>query len=163
MSERPFDDVAAGERFLTRGVTLSESAIIDFAMVYDSQPFHIDIEAARQSHYGGFIAGGFQTLAPSFRMVLETGIFRAAGMGSPGFDELRRLEPVRPGDALHVEPEIVETAPSRSKPERGILCVACRVGNRRDENVPALAVMRLLKRRARGMSEARFRHRGSPP
>jgi acyl dehydratase len=147
MTERYFDDFAVGERFLTRGVTLTESLIIDFAMTYDPQPFHVDVEAARQSNYGGLIASGFHTLALGFRLVLETGIFRSASMGSPGFDELRWLKPVRPGDTLRVEFEVMEKTPSRSKPDRGILRMAYRIKNQKDETVLTFLAMQLLKRK----------------
>jgi acyl dehydratase len=147
MTERYFDDFAVGERFATRGVTLTESGIIDFALSYDPQPFHIDVEAARQSNYGGLIASGFQTLALGFRMVLETGIFRASSMGSPGFDELRWLRPVRPGDTLRTELEVLEKKPSRSKPDRGILRIAYRVKNQKDEEVLTFFSMQLLRRK----------------
>ena len=147
MSERYFDDFAIGERFVTRGVTLTESLIIGFAMTYDPQPFHIDVEAAQESNYGGLIASGFQTLALGFRMVLETGIFRAASMGSPGFDELRWLKPVRPGDTLHTELEVKEKTPSRSKPDRGILRIAYSIRNQKNEEVLTFLSMHLLKRR----------------
>jgi acyl dehydratase len=147
MNERYFDDFAVGERFVTRGVTLTESLIIGFAMTYDPQPFHMDVEAAGESNYGGLIASGFQTLALGFRMVLETGIFRAASMGSPGFDELRWLKPVRPGDTLHTEIEVREKTPSRSKPDRGILRVAYSIRNQRGDEVLTFLSMHLLKRR----------------
>jgi acyl dehydratase len=147
MTERYFDDFTVGERFLTRGVTLTESLIIDFAMTYDPQPFHVDVEAARQSNYGGLIASGFHTLALGFRLVLETGIFRSASMGSPGFDELRWLKPVRPGDTLRVEFEVMEKTPSRSKPDRGILRMAYRIKNQKDETVLTFLAMQLLKRK----------------
>ena len=148
MNDRYFDDFAVGNRLTTRGVTVTESMIIDFALTYDPQPFHIDVEAARQSNYGGLISSGFQTLALGFRMVLETGIFRAASMGSPGFDELRWLLPVRPGDTLHTELEVMEKTPSKSKPDRGILRVAYRIRNQRNEDVLTFLSMHLLKRRA---------------
>ena len=147
MNERYLDDFTVGERFVTRGVTLTESLIIGFAMTYDPQPFHIDVEAARESNYGGLIASGFQTLALGFRMVLETGIFRASSMGSPGFDELRWLLPVRPGDTLHTELEVMEKKPSRSKPDRGILRVAYRIRNQKEEDVLTFLSMHLLRRR----------------
>ena len=148
MSERYFDDFAIGDRFATRGVTLTESMIIDFALAYDPQPFHIDVEAAKQSNYGGLIASGFHTLALGFRMVLETGIFRVASMGSPGFDELRWLKPVRPGDTLHTELEVLDKKPSSSKPDRGIMRAAYRIKNQRDEDVLTFVSMHLLKRKA---------------
>ena len=147
MTDRYFDDFAVGESFETRGVTLTESGIIDFAMSYDPQPFHIDVEAARRSNYGGLIASGFQTLALGFRMVLETGIFRACSMGSPGFDELRWRRPVRPGDTLHVESEVMEKKPSSSRPDRGILRMAYRIKNQNGEEVLTFLSMHLLKRR----------------
>jgi acyl dehydratase len=150
MTDRYFDDFAVGESFETRGVTLTESGIIDFAMSYDPQPFHIDVEAARRSNYGGLIASGFQTLALGFRMVLETGIFRACSMGSPGFDELRWRRPVRPGDTLHVESEVVEKKPSSSRPDRGILRMAYRIKNQNGEEVLTFLSMHLLKRRISG-------------
>ncbi|HZB92976.1 MAG TPA: MaoC family dehydratase [Stellaceae bacterium] len=147
MGERYFDDFAVGERVVTRGVTLTESLILDFALRYDPQPFHIDVEAAKQSNYGGLIASGFHTLALGFRMVLETGIFRESSMGSPGFDELRWLKPVRPGDTLHTEIEVKEKTPSRSKPDRGILRIAYTIKNQKEEAVLTFLSMHLLRRR----------------
>jgi len=146
MTDRYFDDFAIGEKFSTRGVTLTESMIIDFALTHDPQPFHIDAEAARQSNYGGLIASGFQTLALGFRMVLETGIFRAASMGSPGFDELRWLLPVRPGDTLHTEVEVREKKPSSSKPDRGLLRIAYSIRNQKGEEVLTFQALQYISR-----------------
>lgn len=147
MTDHYFEDFAVGDRFKTRGVTLTESMIVDFALRHDPQPFHIDIEAAKASIYGGLIASGFQTLALGFRMVLETGVFRAASMGSPGFDELRWLRPVRPGDTLHTEFEVLETKPSSSKPDRGIARIKYWIKNQSGEDVITFTAMQLLRRR----------------
>lgn len=84
MAERYFDDFAVGEKFVTRGVSLTESMIIDFALTYDPQPFHIDVEAARDSNYGGLIASGFHTLVLGFRMVLESGVSAPPAWARPG-------------------------------------------------------------------------------
>ena len=148
MTDRYFEDFAVGDRFKTRGVTLTESMIVDFALRHDPQPFHIDIEAAKASIYGGLIASGFQTLALGFRMVLETGVFRAASMGSPGFDELRWLRPVRPGDTLHTEFEVLETKPSSSKPDRGIARIKYWIKNQSGEDVITFTAMQLLRRKS---------------
>jgi acyl dehydratase len=148
MTDRYFEDFSVGDRFESRGVTLTESMIVDFALRHDPQPFHIDIEAAKSSIYGGLIASGFQTLALGFRMVLETGIFRAASMGSPGFDELRWLRPVRPGDTLHTEFEVLEKKPSTSKPDRGIARIRYWIKNQNGEDVITFTAMQLLRRRA---------------
>ena len=115
MTDLYFEDFKPGDRFVSDGVTVTEAMIVDFALTYDPQPFHIDAEAARASNFGGLIASGFQTLALGFRMLIQTGVFRKCGMGSPGLDELRWPRPVRPGDTLHSELEIIELRPSQSK------------------------------------------------
>jgi acyl dehydratase len=150
MDPRYFEDFTVGQRFATAGTTLDERMIVEFAGAYDPQPFHLDPAAARDTIYGGLIASGFQTLALGFRLVLDTGLFSAASMGSPGFDELRWLKPVRPGDTLRVEGEIVEHVPSRSKPDRGLVRVAYRYFNQRDEIVLTVTSMHLLRRRPSG-------------
>lgn len=119
--QKYFDDFEVGERFVTPGITVTESDIIEFALKYDPQPFHLDAQAAADSQFGGLIASGYQTLALCFRLFIQHGILREASMGSPGIDELRWNQPVRPGDTLHTEVEVLEVIPSRSKPDRGVV------------------------------------------
>ena len=147
MRDRCFEDFAVGDRLDTPGVTVTESMILDFALRYDPQPFHIDVEAARAGAFGGLIASGFQTLALGLRMVLGTGIFRAADIGFSGFDELRWLRPVRPGDTLRTQLEIVETKPSPSRPDCGIARIKYWIKNQNGEDVLTLTADQLLKRR----------------
>jgi acyl dehydratase len=145
--DRTFDDFEVGERFASAGITVTESMILDFALAYDPQPFHIDAEAAKESVYGGLIASGFQTLALGFRSFYGEGLLRTASLGSPGMDELRWLKPVRPGDTLHSEVEVVEKKPSSSKPDRGIVRMRYRVVNQKGEDVMSFTAMHLLARR----------------
>ena len=145
---RYLDDFAIGDKFSTGEAEITEAMILSFARDYDPQPFHLDPAAAEQSIYGGLIASGFQTLALGFRLVLETGVYAASSMGSSGFDELRWLKPVRPGDRLHVEAEVIGITPSRSKPDRGIIRVAYRYLDQRGEPVLTVAMMHMLRRRA---------------
>ena len=144
---RYFDDFAVGEQFVSRGVTLSEAAILDFALKYDPQRFHLDVEAAKETPYGGLIASGFQTLVLAFRVFLQLGDFDHASVGSPGMDELRWLAPVRPGDTVRTFAEVLEKTPSRSKPDRGSLVVAFRVLTQRDETVMTFRTTVILLRR----------------
>lgn len=135
MHDRYFDDFHVGERFVSSGATISEAAILDFALLYDPQRFHLDAEAARASPYGGLIASGFQTLALGFRLFIQTGILEKCSIGSPGMDDLRWHAPVRPGDTLHTEVEILEMREMRSKPDRGILIAGFRIVDQRGEAV----------------------------
>jgi acyl dehydratase len=147
MSDRYLDDFRVGERFVAPGTTLTESMLLDFAYRYDPQPFHLDVEAARGSIYGGLIASGWLTLVHSHRLFINEGVLAACSMGSPGLDELRWLEPVRGGDTLHVEAEVREVRPSRSKPDRGILRMAYAVLNQRGRTVLTYTLTHLLARR----------------
>jgi acyl dehydratase len=110
---RYFEDFALGERFTTSGVTLTESMIVEFALTYDPQPFHIDVGAARGSIYGGLICSGFQSLALGFRMLWDTGLFRGTGLGSPGIDELHWVKPVRPALILEARSRLAAHRLSR--------------------------------------------------
>lgn len=147
MPEMYLEDFKPGDRFVSPGVTVTESMIIDFALAYDPQPFHLDYRAAGASHFGGLIASGFQTLALGFRVFIQLGLFSACGMGSPGLDELRWLRPVRPGDTIRSEVEVVEVRPSRSKPDRGMLVMAFKMCNQRDEEVLSMRTLQLTRRR----------------
>lgn len=147
MADRYFDDFKVGDKFATATKIVTEDMIVGFAKLYDPQPFHLDPVAAKHSIYGGLIASGFQTLAIGFRLIWDTGILAAGSMGSPGFDELRWLKPVRPGDTLRVEMEVVESRPSQSKPDRGIMRGAYRYLNQNGEAVLTYTAMHLLRRR----------------
>lgn len=147
MNTRFLDDLTVGDRFISGGLTLTEAEIIDFAFRYDPQSFHLDTVAAAESPYGGLIASGFQSLALCFRLFIQSGILAGSSMGSPGIDELRWLAPVRPGDTLRSEVEVLEVRPSSSKPDRGIARLQYRALNQRGETVLSFIVAHLLKRR----------------
>lgn len=147
MSTRYLDDLAPGQQFRTPGVTLTEGEIIHFALAYDPQPFHLDTGAAADSLYGGLIASGFQVISLCFRLFIQQGHFLDSSMGSPGMDELRWFAPVRPGDTLHTEVEVIAVTPSRSKPDRGIARLLYKAINQRGEVVSSYFVNHLLKTR----------------
>ncbi len=126
---------------------MTESDIISYALAYDPQPFHIDVEAASKSAYGGLIASGQHTFGVGWRMFLQEGLFKACSMGSPGVDELRWTAPVRPGDTIYTEAEVVEKRPSGSKPDRGILRMGYRMVNQRGETVLTMSIVHILAKR----------------
>ncbi len=148
MSELYFDDFKPGVRFESPGLTVTESEIINFALRYDPQAFHLDVGAAKESPYGGLIASGFHTLGLSFRLFLETGAFKACSLGAIGIDEVRWLLPVKPGDTLRVVSEVVEAKASSSKPDRGIARIKHTTLNQRGEAVQTMVGVHILRRRA---------------
>ncbi len=143
------DDFSEGSTFETEGKTLSEAKILEFALKYDPQPFHMDVEAAKEGPFGGLIASGIQTLAIGVRMMIQAQVFAPdASMGSPGMDELRWLKPVYPGDTLRMRGEVLETTPSRSKPDRGMLRYRMTIFNQNGEDVMSMLGMQILRRQA---------------
>ena len=147
MSNLYFDDFKVGEQFKSGGITVTESQIIDFAMRYDPQVFHLNAEAAKNTLYKGLIASGFHTMALTFRLFLETGVLSSCSLGSPGIDEVRWLLPVRPGDTLHVIGEVVEIRPSKSHLDRGMIRFRYTNLNQHREKVLTMIGNQLLLRR----------------
>jgi acyl dehydratase len=142
-----FEDFKVGDRFESARLTVSEALILEFARVYDPQPFHVDPEAGRRSIYGGLIGSGLQTIALTFRLFVETGTLAACSLGSPGLDEVRWKAPVRPGDSLRVVVEVLESRPSTSKPDRGIVRLFYTTQNQRGDVVMTMIANQLCRRR----------------
>jgi acyl dehydratase len=144
---RYFEEFTVGSEITSQGQTLTLESIIAFATLYDPQSFHIDVEAAKSSPFGGLIASGFQTLAVGFRMFLDTGALAGTSLGSPAMDDLRWLQPVRPGDTIYANARVIGARPSASKPDRGIVRAAFRVLNQRDEEVLTFSTTVFVRRR----------------
>jgi acyl dehydratase len=116
------EDLAVGQRFETGRYPLSAGQIQAFAAQFDPQPFHLDDAAARHTIFGGLAASGWHTAAITMRLQVESGLPFANGwLGAGGSVEWPN--PTRPGDVLHVEGEIVDIHPSKSRPDRGIVTV----------------------------------------
>src|SRR6266513_5017889 len=120
MSERYFDELTQGDRIKSATYEVTEEQIISFAREFDPQPFHLDSAVARQTMFKGLIASGWHTAAITMRLFVQTLNFAEGAIGL-GVDELRWPNPVRPGDVLQVETEIIDLRESRSKPSQGIV------------------------------------------
>ena len=130
-----FEDLTPGTVIRTAGATLTEAQIIEFAMRWDPQPFHIDVEAAKESMFGGLAASGFHTMLTAFRLLHATNFMYPAGQGSGGMESLRWLIPVRPGDTIRMECEVTDARVLTSKPHMGVCSFHYHVFNQRDERV----------------------------
>jgi len=147
--EHYLDDFKEGMTFETPGISMSESAIIDFAHRFDPQPFHVDRVAGEKSMFGGLIASGFHTLSLTIRMFTDLGLTRGGSIGSPGIDEVRWLKPVRPGDTIRCRISAAEIKSSQSKPDRGTIRWRFEVCNQRDEVVMTSYVTAIVLKRPR--------------
>ena len=133
--KRYLEDFAVGQVFKSGRKRVDKAEIFAFAREYDPQPYHLDEEAAKKSPFAGLAASGWHTAALTMRLLVESEFAPAGGIVGGGFDELRWPQPVRPGDELHVESEILEVRPSRSRPAQGLVKVRTTTFNQRDEPV----------------------------
>ena len=140
------DDITVGQRFVTDKATMDEDAIKSFARAFDPQPFHTDNEAARHSFVAGLAASGWHTAAITMKLQVESGPPLAGGMIGAG-GELTWPRPVRPGDVLHVESEVLAVKPSRSKPDRGFITLKSQTINQKGEAVQVMTVQLLVWKR----------------
>jgi acyl dehydratase len=151
--ERYLEDYEVGQTFSSGNFRVEKERIKAFAAEFDPQPFHLDEEAAGDSIFGGLAASGWHTAAITMRLLVESDLKPAGGIIGAGFDEFRWTLPVRPGDELHVESEILNVRPSKSRPEQGMIKVRTTTLNQNDQAVQ-VAVGNLVVPRRSGMSES---------
>jgi len=128
-----FEDLHPGMKFTSnRSYRVTAEEIMEFAERYDPQPFHLDQAAGESSFFKGLAASGWLTAAIVMRLRVES-IHIAGGMIGAGVEEIRWMQPVRPGDSLRTEAEILNVRHSNSRPEYGIVRSRTLVFNQRDE------------------------------
>lgn len=143
-----FEDLSPGQRFASRPRRMDAAEIKEFAARYDPQPFHMDEAAGEQSFFGGLAASGWHTAGISMAMLVECLPLAGGVIGGGG--ELLWTRPVRPDDLLHVECEILETTPSRTRPERGAVVVRCLTLNQDGDVVQSFTPKLVVPRRSAG-------------
>ena len=146
LSERYLEDFSVGQTFGSGRLRIDGERALAFAAEFDPQPFHLD-EAARRSIFGELTASGWQTAALTMRLLVETELKPPGGLVGAGLDECRWPRPVRPGDELRVECEVIEVRPSKSSPERGLIKLRTTTLNQADEAVLVYVVNMVVQRR----------------
>ena len=148
MSEKYLEDLHVGDRFGSDSIEVTAESIMAFARDFDPQLFHLDpAAAAEQSVFKGLVASDWHTAAMSMKLFVTGELRPAGGSVGLGVDELRWPRPVKPGDALRLETEILEARPSQSKPDRGIIRIRNVTTNQRGEIVQSFVASVLVRRR----------------
>jgi len=140
------DDFAVGQRFTSGNVVVNADEVKSFAARFDPQPFHLDEAAAKRSVFGGLIASGWHTAAMAMRLLVDSDLRIAGGLIGLG-GEMSWPRATKPGDVLHVESEVLEVTPSRSKPDRGIVKMRNTTLNQHGEAVQVAVVNMLVPRK----------------
>ena len=141
-----FDDLKLGMRFKSGELTVSKQDILRFAAEFDPQPFHTDEEAAKKTVFKGLAASGWHTAAIAMNLAVQVRPFGPHPLLGAGVDDLRWTKPVRPEDTVHLEGEVVELIPSRTKPQ-GIVRVKWTLYNQDGDAVYTFNPIAIVPRR----------------
>lgn len=155
MTERYLEDFEAGQTFRSVRIRIDADRIERFAAEFDPQPFHLDERAASESMFGSLAASGWHTAALTMRLLVKGDFNPAGGIVGAGFDELRWPRPVRPGDELRVESEVLEVRASKSRPDQGVIKVRTTTLNQNDEAVQVSVGNLIVPRRPAYSGERR--------
>lgn len=135
MAERVLEDYTVGQTFGSGRMLVTEERIKTFAAEFDPQPFHLDAARASDTIFRGLAASGWHTAAMTMRLLVEGDLKPMGGIIGTGFDEFRWPRPVRPGDELHIESEILEVRPSKTRSGQGLIKVRTTTFNQNNEPV----------------------------
>ena len=136
MKELYLEDFEVAQTFAgSTRIRVDKERIKSFAAEFDPQPFHLDESAAQGSIFGGLAASGWHTAAMTMRLLVDSDFKPAGGTIGAGFDDLRWPRPVRPGDELRVQSEVLEVRPSKSRPNQGVIKVRTTTLNQNGEAV----------------------------
>ena len=155
------EDLRVAQQFVSGAHQIDEEQIRAFAKQFDPQPFHLDAEAAKATFFGELVASGWHTAAITMRLLVESGLPIAGGLIGAG-GEVTWPKPVRPGAVLHVESEILELRPSRSRPDRGLVTVRSETRDQVGEVVQVLVAKLVVPRRPGAESPAEHLSRRLP-
>ena len=144
-----FDDLVLGMRFKSPDRQVTREEIKRFALEFDPQPYHLDENAAERTPLKGLAASGWHTAAIAMRLAVEVRPFGPHPLLGLGVDDLRWLAPVRPGDVIHIEGEVVELTPSKTKPQ-GIVRVKWTAFNQNGDPVYTFTPIAVVPRRPTG-------------
>ncbi len=140
------EDLSIGQRFRSPPRMIEAAEMMAFARDFDPQPFHTDMDAAKESFFGSLAASGWHTAAITMRLVIDTLPIAGGVIGAGG--PLSWPKPVFAGDTLAVEIEVLETTPSRSRPERGSMVIRILTRNQHGDVVQDFTPRVMLARRA---------------
>ena len=145
---RYYEDFVPGETATSQGsYVVTEAEIREVGERWDPQPFHVDPLAAARSAFGGLVASSVHLFAIAVSLGGAESSEPSAAVSALGFDELRLLAPVRPGDVLRARFTPIDRRVSSSRPGLGIVRSRCELVNQRDEVVFSDVSAFLIERR----------------
>ena len=142
-----FEDLSLGQKFHAGPLHVTQEAIIAYAKQFDPQDFHTDPVKAKDTIFGELVASGWHTASLTMRMILEAGPTMKGGMVGRAIEKMGWPRPVRPGDELKLEIEVIDLRTSAKSPARGIMRTKNTVANQKGEPVLEMEVVIFVPRR----------------
>jgi len=142
-----WEDLQPGQVLDLGSISPTKEEILAFAQQFDPQYFHLDEEAAKASVFGGLCASGWHTCSMAMRLMVTNFLQQSTSLGSPGLENVKWLKPVFPGDVLHLQHQIVESRPMRSRPDVGLVRTNWDMRNQKGEPVLHMEGWGMFRRR----------------
>lgn len=140
-----YEEFELGAVYDTQARTITEADVVTFARLSgDYNPLHTDAESAKNTPFGERIAHGMLTVAISTGMANMTGLMAGTTIALME-QNIKYKGAVKFGDTVRLQMEVIEKRET-SKPDRGIVKLAARVLNQRDEVVVDMVWTQLMKR-----------------
>ncbi|WP_189060003.1 MaoC family dehydratase [Longimycelium tulufanense] len=121
MATVAYEDLSPGRVIDLGRTVVDRDEMLAFARRFDPQPFHLDEDTPADSVLGGLCASGWFTASLWMRAYVDHLLADSTSLGSPGGKELSWLAPVRAGDELRFQLEVLSARRSRSRPEMGLV------------------------------------------
>ncbi len=143
---RYLEELSPGDIYqhaVTRTVTETDNLLF-CALTHNTQPLHLDEEFGRASIYGGRVVNSIYTLG----LVVGVGVTEltlGTTLGNLGFGEISFPNPVRVGDTIRSETEVINCRRSSSRPDAGVVEFESRGFNQRNELVARVRRKALMK------------------
>lgn len=155
-----WEDFSPGQVTVCGSRLVTRAEIVAFAAEYDPQPMHLDEQAARATLLGGLVASGWHSCCILMRMLTDGLLGEASFMGAPGIEEVKWLSPVRPGERIEARATVLETRPSRSRPDAGFVKFRFELIGASGQPVLTLIVSPMFGRRSAIAAQAAEQARG---
>jgi acyl dehydratase len=149
-----WDDFSPGQVIDCGSRLITRAEIVAFAAEYDPQPMHLDEHAARATLLGGLVTSGWHSCCILMRMMSDSLLGEAAFMGAPGVEEVKWLAPIRPGERIMARGTVLETRPSRSRPDMGFVKFRFELIGASEQPVMTLIVSPMFGRRAASAAQS---------
>ena len=145
---RWFEDLTPGlviDHAVTRTITEADNTLFS-VLTMNPQPLHLDEAYAAGTEFGTRLVNSLFTLSLLIGLtVYET--THGTTVANLGFEEIAFPAPVRHGDTIRAQTEVVTARPSSSRPDQGIVTFEHRAYNQRDELVARCRRAALMRRR----------------